>query len=111
MRRFALFALMICAVPATAQDNWVELSGDEIREALTDRRLQYANAWQEFNASGRTLYNAGEDSWGYWRIQGDQYCSMWPPSDLWACYSFSKDGGVFRFEGVRGDYVEAVYAD
>jgi len=110
MRRFALLALMFCALPAMAEE-WVAMSGDEIQDALTDRRLAYANAWQEFRASGRTLYNAGEDSWGYWAVQGNQYCSLWPPSDLWACYTMDRQGQKLRFVGQHGDITEAIYAD
>ena len=54
-------------------------------------------------ASGRTLYNTGRDSWGYWQVRGDQYCSMWPPSDLWACYDMARRGDVLRFFGAAGD--------
>ncbi len=111
MRRFALFVLLICAFPAAAEDGWVVMSGDEIQDALTDRKLQYASAWQEFRASGRTLYNAGEDSWGYWAVRDDQYCSLWPPSDLWACYTMSRRGDELRFIGESDDITDAVYAD
>ncbi len=41
---------------------------------------------QRFYESGRTLYNDGRDSWGYWRVDGDRYCSQWPPSESWTCY-------------------------
>lgn len=90
---------------------WTALTGEEVQQALTGRKLQYDIAWQEFRASGRTLYNAGADSWGYWRVQGDQYCSQWPPSDLWACYDMVRSGDRVRFIGTGGDITEAVYAD
>ena len=92
-------------------DDWVRLSGDEIRAALEGRVLGYDNAWQDFRASGRTLYNAGRDSWGYWRIEDDTYCSQWPPSDLWACYGLERRGDVLRFVGQGGDLTEARYRD
>ncbi len=111
MRRFALSLLLISTVPAAAEDGWVVMSGEEIQDALTDRKLQYASAWQEFRASGRTLYNAGEDSWGYWAVRDDMYCSLWPPSDLWACYAMSRRGDELRFVGERDDITDAVYAD
>lgn len=87
------------------------LTGEEIEAALIDRKLDYANAWQAFRASGRTLYNAGEESWGYWRVDGDQYCSLWPPSDLWTCYDLERQGTVLRFVGAGGDITVARYAD
>ena len=108
----ALTAILVVIWPACAMaEEWVALTGDEIRGALTDRKLVYANAWQDFRASGRTLYNAGADSWGYWQVRGDQYCSQWPPSDLWACYDMARSGERLRFIGQGGDTTEAAYAE
>ncbi|MEP3639381.1 MAG: hypothetical protein ABJN14_19190 [Paracoccaceae bacterium] len=109
MRLFALIFFVI-AGPACA-DDWVALTGSQTRTALEGRKLQYANAWQEFRSSGRTLYNARQDSWGYWRIEDDQYCSQWPPSDLWACYRLEQKGEMLRFVGEGDDITEAAYAD
>ena len=109
MRLFALIFYMI-AGSAYAED-WVALTGSQTRDALEGRKLQYANAWQDFRSSGRTLYNAGQDSWGYWRIEDDQYCSQWPPSDLWACYRLEQKGELLRFVGQGDDITEATYAD
>ena len=109
--RQIIFALLM-ALPATVQaQDWTLMSGDEIREALTGRVLSYGSSWQDFRASGRTLYNAGADAWGYWRIQNDQYCSQWPPSDLWACYDMERDGDRLRFVGAQGDVSVATYKD
>ena len=107
MRRFAFLAFLLCPLSAAAEEPWVALSGDEIRTVLTDRKLAYENAWQEFRSSGRTLYTAGADSWGYWRVEGDQYCSQWPPNDLWACYAMDRSGEVLRFVGQGDDITEA----
>jgi len=110
MRRIAL-VLVVLAGPLAAE-GWVPLSGAEIVAALEGRKLQYDSAWQDFRVSGRTLYNAGEDSWGYWSVRGDQYCSSWPPSDLWACYDMERSGDRLRFVGSSaGDVSEGVYAD
>ncbi len=83
--RISLLVLAVCSGPAAAED-WAPLDQDAIWQALSDHTLDYDNAWQEFRASGRTLYNAGADSWGRWAARGDQYCSQWPPSDAWVCY-------------------------
>jgi len=94
--------------------DWVALSGEDIRAALTDRRLSYpANgATQHFFASGRTLYiHEGQESWGVWQIDGDAYCSQWPPSDLWACYDVGRFETLLRFVAPGPDVTEAVYAD
>ncbi len=111
MRRLAFLLLLFCAGSALAEQGWHPLTGEEIRTALTDQRLNYASAWQEFRASGRSLYNAGQDSWGYWRVEGDKYCSLWPPSDIWACYTMARRGEHLRFVGEAGDVSEATYAD
>ncbi|WP_298921390.1 hypothetical protein [uncultured Roseobacter sp.] len=110
MKSLMAAMLIFCPVLAGAEE-WTALSGDQIKTVLTDRKLQYATAWQDFRASGRTLYNAGADSWGYWRVQQDQYCSQWPPSDLWACYDMAQSGDRLRFIGQGGDITDAEYAD
>ncbi|WP_415920207.1 hypothetical protein [Tateyamaria sp. SN6-1] len=110
MRRFALMMVALCA-PAQA-GTWVTLEGAEIRAALEGRDIIYENARQDFRASGRTLYVfGGRDSWGYWRVEGDQYCSQWPPSDLWACYGVAVSGNRVRFIGTGDDITEGVYAE
>ena len=110
MRRFALF--MALCLPNLAAADWIALSGAEIRRALEGRVLQYDTAVQDFRASGKTLYTSnGRDSWGNWRIEGDLYCSQWPPQDLWACYGMDRRGDQLRFVGERDDITEAIYAD
>ena len=113
MRQTLLAATVMLASPVLAQTpTWEPLTGADIAAALTDRTLQYETAWQRFSASGRTLYNAGRDSWGYWQVQGDQYCSLWPPQDLWACYDMERSGDKLRFVGESaGDVTEGVYRD
>ncbi len=106
MRRITLILaqiLLIWPTMAPAQE-WRALVGDELREVLTDVRVTYPGGiWQVFYASGRTLYSAGQDNWGTWRVEGDQYCSQWPPSDLWSCYGIEVDGANLRFIGASGD--------
>ncbi len=110
MKRLLLIAALL--FPASAQaETWTKLSGPEIQAALEGHTLQYKNAWQDFRASGRTLYNAGRDSWGYWNVRDDQYCSMWPPSDLWACYDMERYADRLRFVGDNNDITEAIYKD
>lgn len=110
MRRIALMISLFA--PQVVSADWVTLTGGEIATALTGRTLAYAVATQDFRASGKTLYvSNGRDSWGNWRIEGDQYCSQWPPSDLWACYDIQVSGGALRFVGERDDVTDATYAD
>ena len=109
MRRFALALALILGSQAAAEEGWVPLNGEQIAEALTDRKLRYSNAWQEFYGSGRTNYNAGRPSWGYWEVREDQYCSTWPPSDDWECYDIARSGETIRFTGKSGDITDGVY--
>lgn len=129
MRRIAL--MLVCLATAAGAEDGTELKdvygeqfddggkivgivtlSEVIRTALEGRTLQYENATQEFRASGRTLYTyGGQDSWGYWRVEGDQYCSQWPPSDLWACYSIAISGETIRFIGEGDDVTVGIYVD
>ncbi len=98
---------LLWAGAATAE-GWVPLNGEQIRAALTDRKFVYpADEIQEFYASGRTLYVTARPSWGYWEVRSDQYCSLWPPSDLWACYDVAQKGEAIRFIGSGGDTYDA----
>lgn len=104
MRRIAFCALAALTLAAAGPiDDWEPLDGDGIVAALQGRVVEYESAWQDFRASGRTLYNAGSDSWGYWHVQGDRYCSQWPPNALWACYAVEQRGTEVRFIGAHGD--------
>lgn len=110
MRRFALI-LSLLGSPLAAEE-WMPMTGEEIRIALTGRTLVYPDTTQDFRESGRTLYvHKGRESWGYWRVEDDQYCSQWPPNDLWACYAMDRRGDTLRFVGERDDITEAIYAD
>ncbi|WP_309667381.1 hypothetical protein [Tabrizicola sp.] len=108
MRRLVLMLALWPSVVA-AEEPWRGLTGPEITTALSERVLQYADGTrQDFMADGRTLY--GEESWGSWRVEGDEYCSVWPPSDRWACYSVEIRGLELRFtdggEPSVGRYVD-----
>ena len=89
-------------------EEWRAVSGEEMRVFLSDRTFDYGGAWQRFSASGRTLYNAGRDSWGYWQIRGDKYCSQWPPGGLWDCYVVERKGEAIRFVGSDGSSTEGM---
>lgn len=100
MRRIAL--ILFVSANAAQADDWVHLQNTEIHGALSGQVVDYDAAWQEFLPSGRTLYNAGRDSWGYWAARDGQYCSQWPPADGWACYDISQKGDLIRFVGQSG---------
>ena len=104
MKRIAAALLMILPVAGQAEGIWTTMTGAEIRQALEGTTLLYSSAGQTFYASGKTLYNqGGRESWGAWRVENDQYCSTWPPSDLWACYHMDRRPGEVRFIGKEGD--------
>ena len=105
-RTLALLVLMPCAVWA---QEWQPMSGAQITAALTDQSLIYEGAAQQFYASGRTLYNAGQDSWGYWAVQDDQYCSQWPPGDQWDCFDMAAADGMVRFIGEDGSITDGTF--
>lgn len=116
----SLLSLAAHGLPAygasdAAPGEWRRLMGQQIKLVLTSRTLAYGHSGttQDFKPSGRTLYDAGKPSWGYWRVQGDQYCSQWPPQGLWSCYDLfvSKNGRELKFVGESGDVSVGKYID
>lgn len=101
-----LTAIVVCCSTglfAQSQD-WQSLTGAEIETALNDKTLIYEASKQVFYTTGRTLYDNGRPSWGYWAVRGDQYCSQWPPADGWACYDMERhaDGSHLKFVSETG---------
>ncbi|MEN8841933.1 MAG: hypothetical protein ABF288_12500 [Octadecabacter sp.] len=107
------FWTVLAVLPSlAAADEFVTLTGDGISAALTDRVLVYAaGETQDFRASGATLYNAGQDSWGTWAVRGDRYCSQWPPSDGWTCYEVALSGITVRFISADGSFSDGTYTN
>ncbi len=68
MRFVLAAATLLSADPALAE--WRTMTGDEIAAALTDRRLVDDGALQDFDALGRTQYNAVRDTFGRCRVEG-----------------------------------------
>jgi hypothetical protein len=109
-----VLAMLLLAGPAMAED-WARLDGPGITAALTARVLGYeGGATQNFYADGRTLYESGgSPSWGTWRVEGDRYCSRWPPRDAWDCYAVEAEarGLDLRFVGEGGAVTTGRYQD
>ncbi len=106
MTRLVVLAFAVVAGPVLA-DDWQAMSGAEITTALTARVLAYQDGTtQNFYADGRTLFEtaggAGQ-SWGRWRVEADQYCSSWPPSESWACYAMDAESGGLDLRFVAAD--------
>ncbi len=109
--RKSLIVMLLMSQPAFAQD-WAALIGDDIKTALTARVLRYdGGETQQFNADGTTLYESPEVSHGQWRVQGDEYCSQWPPSDRWSCYGVEAAGLDIRFIAGDGSVSTGRYID
>lgn len=110
MRRF-LWVFMLVPTIAAAE-RLALIDGAQIEQALSGRSVVYEDgSTQDFRPSGATLYNAGQDSWGYWAVRGDQYCSQWPPSDGWTCYDVAWNGERVRFIAGDDSFSDGFYSD
>ena len=89
-----LCALVLTGSAALAGD--AKLDAGSVTVLLTGRTLTYDDgSRQVFKADGDTVYDNGRPSTGRWTVQGDRYCSVWPPSDHWACYDVTQgDAGI-----------------
>ena len=115
MWRAVAAAAVLAASGVSAGEGWTTLDGAAISEALSGRALVYDDgARQEFLPGGATPFVAGESrSEGRWRVEGDRYCSVWPPSDRWVCSGVgrSADGQGIRFVADDGSIAEGRYVD
>ncbi|MBT8457453.1 MAG: hypothetical protein HKO95_06095 [Rhodobacteraceae bacterium] len=114
MRQIAAGVVLgLMALPAAGEE-WRPLTSDEIAEVLTERTVLYEDIGdQTFFASGRTLYRVVRDSWGWWEARDNQYCSLWPPQEEWACFSvnLSADGTRVQFVGENDDISEGTFEE
>lgn len=105
--RLAMVFMMVPVI-AVAQD-WQPLTGAAISSALASREVVYADGThQSFAADGATFYG---DTTGHWRVEADQYCSQWPPSDRWSCYGVELSGVDLRFIAADGTFSVGRYVD
>ncbi|HHB81049.1 MAG TPA: hypothetical protein ENK83_04790 [Aliiroseovarius sp.] len=107
----ALTMILLLLPGAGFAGDFVPMSGHEIRAALTDQSPSYGAARQVFYTSGQTLYEDKRPSWGRWRVTGDQYCSQWPPSELWSCYDMARNGATLRFIAADGSTSDGTYEE
>ncbi|MEN0087795.1 MAG: hypothetical protein AAF737_05090 [Pseudomonadota bacterium] len=91
MKRAFLLLLFAFSTSAFAQE---QLTGPEIETALSGNTTiatgTTGTPWRQFFAGdGTTRYYSGSQpaSLGEWRVQGDEYCSLWPPARTWDCYT------------------------
>ena len=118
MRQLVLVLGLIAAAGAAfaayAEETWRKLGADELNKALAARTVAYENgASQTFDIAGSTSYDSGTFSAGKWKIDGDRYCSVWPPSEKWACYDVevSADGLGLKFTADDGSETIGRYVD
>lgn len=113
MKRISAGIALIVLGAAAQAEGWRALGGDEITEVLTEAVLLYELGDQAFYETGRTRYRVGNERWGWWEVRNDQYCSLWPPSDEWTCYSMtlSSDGQTVQFIDEAGDIFEGRIAE
>lgn len=110
MRGMMVAALAVWAGVAGAEE-WRALDGGAIKTALEGRSLNYGDASQNFEVGGVTVYFADQPSTGQWRVEGNQYCSLWPPSDSWDCYEVEGKEGAVRFVGADGSVTQGTYME
>ena len=105
--RLVIIIIVLCM--SLVSSAWAErlLSGSEVSLLLSDGTLT-ANRdgktiKQIFQKGGMTLYiENGAQSQGLWKIEGDKYCSQWPPNETWSCYAMSRDGSTVIFSSANG---------
>jgi hypothetical protein len=93
-------AAVIVMAAAVAQAQDAKLDDAAIGAALSGQSLVYDDGSnQTFKAGGETVYDNGRLSTGRWSVRDGRYCSVWPPSDQWACYDVlqSADGQTTTF--------------
>jgi len=90
--RTLLPAAILLAGIATATAEERTLSGPEIAPFLQNIVSMGNNSRQTFSGDGTTSYSEnGRYSAGRWQVQGNKYCSQWPPNTSWACYHVAID--------------------
>lgn len=92
-------AVSFAAGAAAAEER--ALSGAEIAALLPTVISTGERSRQTFETTGGTMYVEDRPSHGRWRVDGDRYCSQWPPSEHWSCYDVLMDdvpahGGTAR---------------
>ncbi len=101
-----VFAFALMATPSFAEEK--KLNGAEITAALTDKVLTAkTDTTQIFQKSGVTFFSeSGGQSQGFWKVEGDKYCSQWPPNQAWPCYDVLQDGSKITFVSASGTRYE-----
>ena len=101
---FAAVAMLSLLMSSAAAELKV-LTGEEIEELLPQIVAVGDQTRQTFSAAGGTTYtDRGRDSFGTWRVQDAQYCSLWPPSADWSCFQviYDAEAAILIWVGETG---------
>ena len=85
----------VCLTTAQAAER--PLKGPEIDGLIKGNTVTGQNIsgiWKQFfDGNGETAYLAPgkPPTRGAWQIQGDKFCSQWPPNASWTCYVVTGD--------------------
>jgi len=106
--RFHLAFLSVFIAATSAAAETVKLSGQQIMEVLSDRVVLSTDphdvSQQLFQKAGATFFSRGSNqTQGLWKVVGNKYCSVWPPSENWVCYDVMKNGDVVQFMAPSGN--------
>ncbi len=99
-----LFTLCSCSIAIGAE---TVLTGPALQELLSERFLVATRDGktieQIFQKSGLTLYTEnGAQSQGFWKVEGNAFCSQWPPNETWSCFEIFQDGKNVTFVSKSG---------
>ena len=101
---WVLFALLMTG---KAQADGAKLTGAEITSTLSEKETVGTDngkaSSQIFRVGGATFYSVGDNqTTGNWKVEGDKYCSVWPPSENWVCYDVFREGSSVTFVSPSG---------
>ena len=106
---FVALAAALAGFSTAALAEERKLTGDEIKTALSDKKVagttENGAGWtQSFKANGDTLYHltGTEAQNGAWEVQGDRFCSQWPPDPAWVCYDVTGENDRITFVSDTG---------
>lgn len=109
IKALAVASIGLVAFSSLSMADEKKLNNSEITAVLTDKVLTSASdATQIFQKSGVTFYSEnGSQSQGFWKVEGDKYCSQWPPNTAWPCYDVLQDGDKIIFVSGIGKRYES----
>jgi hypothetical protein len=100
--KFLLQVLSVLLFAFSASAAEVRLDAANLRKLLNNTTLTATVSGraveQVFQGSGSTFtidVATKALSQGFWRLEGNKYCSQWPPSEYWSCFDvFGGEHGV-----------------